>query len=194
MATILLNSSLEDEYQKQLHSLKLKRFYQQRNVASKTRTLAIVSLILIIVAVYHGWYVMYFAMIVFLWVIFGLSNVMDAFIIDRSERRLRKAVEGYFDPSIRATLTFDDGGYSLTVNKPKEETFTLAWDHFIGYNLSGDVLLLAAMNNNGLCFTRQEMGDSAFDEFTQLAAAKLPTLISYFENEKPWWQFLVTKA
>ena len=193
MTTLELNSSLEDEYQKQLHSLKLKRFYQQRKIKSNTRLLITISIIFIFIAVLTGSYWVNLAMIACWWVIFGLSNVMEASGLDRSERRLRKNVEAYFDPSFRATVGFDDEGFSLTVNKPKEETFAFSWKHFIGYNDSGEVLLFAAINKKGICFTRNEMGEEAFTGLRKLVAEKLPTLKTYYEEEKTLWRIIVQR-
>jgi len=193
MQTTELHSTLEDEYQKQLHSLKLKRFFQQRKVKNNTHLLVVISIICLVVAAFNSFLWVYFAMIVFWWVMFVVSNVMDETSLDRSARRLRKNVDAYFDPSFRATVVFGDEGVSLTVNKPKEETVTLNWKHFIGYNDSGEVLLLAATNKAGICFTRNEMGQEAFNDLKQLAATKLPTLKDYYAEEKDWWRIIIER-
>jgi|GEM_PF-4734662 len=190
MPTIVLNTSLEDEYQKQLYSLKLRQYYQQRKRQKNLRLLIIISLIFLAIAAFNSFHWAHLVIVIFWWAMFGLSNIMESAAFNRARKRLRHGVEGYYDPSLRGTLSFDSENLSFTVNKPEEETNTLTWDHFIAYNQGNDVLLLATASRDlNVCLTRHEMGDEAFEELRRLASQKLPALKTYFESQKPWWQF-----
>lgn len=193
MLTTPLNSSLESEFQKGLYALKLKRFYQQRKVKNHTRALGSISILFLVAAVFNGFPILYLGIVTFLWVVFGLSNLIDAFFLSRAERRLGDDVEFSFNPSFRTSVAFDSNEVSTIVRMLPERKTTLTWKQFTGYIDSGEVLLLATTNPKlHWSFTRQEMGDEAYDTLRTLAKVKLPALKTYYDQRNEWWRFLMS--
>lgn len=195
MPIIPLNSSLESEFQKGLYALKLKRFYQQRKVRNNTLALAGFSIIFLTAAAFNRFQFSYLIIIAFLWMIFGLSNRLDMFFIERAERRLGQDVEFSFNPSLRLSVAFDSTEISSIVRMLPERKTLLTWKQFIGYIDSGEVLLLVTANpKHHWSFTRQEMGDEAYNELRTLAKVKLPSLQTYYDQKNEWWRFLIERA
>ena len=187
---------MEDEYQNQLYKLKLKRFYLQQKIKYNSRWVIVFSLIFIIVPAFNGFQWQHFVVagcgIAFLWIVFALSNLMDKSFIDRAEHRLRKEVKGYFNSSFRASIAFDATGIRLIEHNPQPAESALAWEQFIGYNDSGNVMLLATTNRKlSWSFTRNEMGEEGYADLRKLVMEKLPTIQRYYEKRKQWWRFVV---
>lgn len=190
-----LNSSLESEFQKGLYAVKLKRFYQQQRIKNNTLALGGISIIFLSAAAFNRFQFSYLFIIAFLWMVFGLSNWMDTFFLNREERRLREDVEFSYNPCFRTSVAFDSKEISFIVRMLFERKTTYTWKQFIGYVDSGEVLLLVTPDpKEHWSFTRQEMGDEAYNNLCTLAMIKLPSLKTYYGQKSEWWRFLTESA